>query len=102
MKQILSLFALLMLAACTNPHNAHYYEHGTLHPEVLERMKAECLVLGFKDGTTAMAECRKELAQDWKNNVEANRRARNLRPSFGIDYGFGGRRGGRFGIGHGW
>ncbi|MDG1286152.1 MAG: hypothetical protein P8P30_01150 [Rickettsiales bacterium] len=102
MRQFLSLFVLLLLAACANPHNAHYYKHGTLHPEILERMKAECLVLGFQDSTPAMAECRKDLAQDWKYNIEANRRGRDLRPSFGIGYGIGGRSGGHIGMGHGW
>ena len=80
---------LSLVVGCSHPHHSYYREHGTLHPELLTKMKAECLVLGFKDNTTKMAECRKDLAQDWKNNVEANRRSRDIRPTFGIHYGIG-------------
>ena len=92
MKIVLILFSFLLLAACAaNPHIDHYREFGNLHPELLDIQKNECLALGFKSGTAALAECRKDLAQDWKNNVEANRRDHRIRPSFGIHYGIGSR-----------
>jgi len=78
-------FVVLALAACSNPHRQYYFEHGSLHPDLLATQHQECLNLGFKDGTNEMAECRKDLAQDWKYNVEAGRR--DLRPTVGIHYG---------------
>lgn len=104
MKQIVILFALLSLAACaTNPYNDYYRANGTLHPELLSKQRTECVALGFKDGSTALAECRKDLAQDWKYNLEENRRDRHYRSNVGIGYGygFGGRSGGSIGIGRG-
>jgi len=103
MKKILLTLLLAGLTACaSHPYTEHYRSNGTLHPELLAKQRTECLALGFKDGSTAMAECRKDLAQDWKYNLEENRRDRFNRPSIGIGYGFGSRHGGSFGVGSRW
>ena len=103
MRKILAIFILLGATACAaNPYTEHYRANGTLHPELLAKHRTECIVLGFKDDTDALAECRKDLAQDWKYNLEENRRDRYNSPSFGIGYGFGSRSGGSFGVGSRW
>lgn len=78
-----------MLCACSNPYTDYFRKNKTLHPELMEIQKKECLKLGFKNGSTGLAECRKDMAQDWKNNLEARRR--DIRPTFGINYGIGSR-----------
>jgi hypothetical protein len=79
-----------LLASCSNPYYDYYRQNGTLHPELLAKHRTECIALGFKENSESLAECRKDLAQDWKNNLEA--RARWNRPQFGIHYGLGGGR----------
>lgn len=86
-RYLFCLLTLSLLAGCGSPYAAHYHKYGTLHPELLEQQKQECLGYGFRAGSKELAECRKDLAQDWKNNLEANRRV--VRPSFGIHYGVG-------------
>ncbi len=87
-----TVLAIAALTACTtNPHYDYYNEHSAIHPELLDIQKNECLELGFKEKSKELAECRKDLAQDWKNNLEANRRDSRIRPHFGIQYGIGSR-----------
>lgn len=103
MKKIIALFIFVGLTtACTpNPYNEHYRANGTLHPELMAKHRTECLALGFREASNELAECRKDLAQDWKYNYQENRRDRYYRPSIGVGYGYGSRRGSSIGVGYG-
>lgn len=78
---------LALLAACSSPYRDYYRSEGTLHPELLAKHRTECLALGFKEGSEALANCRMRLAQDWKDRIDRPRF--NPGPQFGIHYGIG-------------
>lgn len=76
----IALFSALLLSACQGGAiggTGSPAWHMTATPEEKNRAYTErCISFGFELGTTAMAQCRMQVAQDWSS--KANRRMDNL------------------------